>query len=825
MRVASKKTMTLLLLVVLFSVDALNITNSTNNSSSIFDDFSNATITLFTTIEEIASTETITNDNPTYVVVATPSASQTTISTSSVSSIHTTIQPTAPATTPANSSIVVIPTTSAETRCRRYTKWDPDVYLTSAIQLTSDDVQRNAKLFDIHLECNSRKVKDEPQNIAEKLTQYLLLRAERITSYTSTQAEFRGKIIEKVKGVHFSAEFGTVKRSFTLSHNKIEVEFSEDNIEDTFQFPPHLLEEDMVSYECSIFTEIYNPTDNFLYWKEATPIRRALEKLPPSISNPAPDEELGYQINSNILFFSVAPLKKNFEDYVLIKFKLRDPEGTTNHRCVKYNPSRISFWSDAGCYVHEKDEKFIYCLCDTIVGRYAIISDLTITPPAPPKLNRDSLTTTLYAISGFGIFAALASIILPYALKCQHLGGMLKVYRTADITFIIYCAVVLLSVMTSEDLGSAKIIAAALHFLHHASAIWFIVEGVHLYHEMTPLYSSSIGMIFFYSTLAFGMSAAMAGAATGYNYVFSGKTQFLWVYANGGDAFYMFIPTIGIVIMQVAFDVLLVWELMSWIGSKYDYLYTRSTIFIRRCTGYIFVYAFTHVFGVMAMSNQDSSTYAWLFVGLYGIQTICLFYHHFASNVECWTWKEIQNFKKELEMAGDGDSEMDTDTECESDDEQTKEEADKEEEPQDEKNNKETIIDMDDGSVFFEQPSDTISSQARLTRRKSEFSCSSESRLIRSDSSCSAHEGSQGDLRQSPRIEEEPSEEVADEPPPRPAAPEPIAEERPNAPVPEEEPERPPSRASIATTVSYNSDAETGENETQSPNVQDNSLE
>ena len=727
-----------------------------------------------------------------------------------------------------NTTTTIKPTTSFDTKCQMFTSWNPDVYLRSILCVTPQCVQTNTETFDLYLECNSRVNKDEPQLIAYKMTQYLLLRAEEISrSYTAINA-LQEKINEKVKGVHFVGELGVMKKSFFIAANLITIEFSGDGVMETIQFPPNVLEDSIISYHCTVFTDIYNPVDNFLYWKEPTALRKALSKLPPSITNPAPKKDIGYQINSNIVYFSLSPAKAKFEDYVLFKFKYRDPKGTTNHRCVRFHHGVPEFWSDTGCYVHQKEEYYIYCRCDTIVGRYAIISDLAIKPAPPPKLERDSISMALYAISGFGIAAALASMLLPKFLKCQHLGGMLKIYRAADITFIVYCGVVLLSVMKSEDTGMAKLIAALLHFLHHASAIWFIVEGVHLYHEMTPLYSSAIGMMFFYSTLAFGTSSALAGAATGYNYTFSGKTQFLWAYAPGADAVFMLIPTVGIILMQIAFDVLLIWELMSWIGSKYDYLYTRSVTFIRRCTGYIFVYAITHGIGVMAMSNQESSTYAWLFVGFYGIETICLFYHHCASNVECWTWKELQDFKRELEEVEENDSDLSSEESEESSDEEDDEAEGKRRRG---RKNPETIINMEEDGEGKEV----------LPRSTLDFSISSQSKLIRSDSSCSVHDevppfqDSQTGIRESPRIEDGPGND--DEPPTddsfpvegdRPSAPEPDQDqqgpldpdfERPESPMPEQEnspdqhrpgapmpdQDRPASQASIASTVSNQS--------------------
>ena len=803
------------------STSHLNQTTTLVLNASLSTNLSQSTIGL----GSIPSPITLTSSQIQQAASTTPTHSIQSQSPQS-SSVITTTTTTTTTTSPDNTTTTIKPTTSFNTKCQTFTSWNPDVYLRSILCVTHQCVQTNSATFDLYLECNSRVNKDEPQLIAYKMTQYLLLRAEEVSRSYSAITALRERINEKVRGVHFVGELGVMKKSFFIAANLVTIEFSGDGIMETIQFPPNVLENNIISYQCTVFTDIYNPVDNFLYWKEPTALRKALSKLPPSITNPAPKKDIGYQINSNIVYFTLSPAKAKFEDYVLFKFKFRDPKGTTNHRCVRFHHGVPEFWSDAGCYVHQKEEDYIYCRCDTIVGRYAIISDLAIKPSPPPKLKRDSISMALYAISGFGIAAALASMLLPKLFKCQHLGGMLKIYRAADITFIVYCGVVLLSVMKSEDTGMAKLIAALLHFLHHASAIWFIVEGVHLYHEMAPLYSSAIGMMFFYSTLAFGTSAALAGAATGYSYTFSGKTQFLWAYAPGADAVFMLIPTVGIILMQIAFDVLLIWELMSWIGSKYDYLYTRSVTFIRRCTGYIFVYAITHMIGIMAMSNQESSTYAWLFIGFYGIETICLFYHHCASNVECWTWKELQDFKKELEQAEDTDSDLSSDESDESSDEEDDEKIGKRRRGRKIEKNPETIINMEEDSEGKED---------LQLRRKSEFSVSSQLKLIRSDSSCSANDevptlqGSQTAIRESPRIEEgfenddEPAnKEIFPVEGDRPGAPEPDQnqqdsadqdhenpvenpsdQDRPAVPLPDQD--RPASQASIASTVSNQS--------------------
>ncbi|WP_143215170.1 hypothetical protein, partial [Acinetobacter baumannii] len=48
------------------------------------------------------------------------------------------------------------------------------------------------------------------------------------------------------------------------------------------------------------------------------------------------------------------------------------------------------------------------------------------------------------------------------------------------------------------------------------------------------------------------------------------------------------------------------------------------------------------------MQSNGSGVFAYLFLAFFGIQAICIFYHHFISNIECWSYRELQQFKKEM---------------------------------------------------------------------------------------------------------------------------------------------------------------------------------
>ena len=186
----------------------------------------------------------------------------------------------------------------------------------------------------------------------------------------------------------------------------------------------------------------------------------------------------------------------------------------------------------------------------------------------------------------------------------------------------------------------------------------------------------------------------------------------------------------------------------------------------------------------------------------------------------------MQDFKKELEQAEDTDSDLSSDESDESSDEEDDEKIGKRRRGRKIEKNPETIINMEEDSEGKEdlQP-----------RRKSEFSVSSQLKLIRSDSSCSANDevptlqGSQTAIRESPRIEEgfenddEPAnKEIFPVEGDRPGAPEPDQnqqdsadqdhenpvenpsdQDRPAVPLPDQD--RPASQASIASTVSNQS--------------------
>ena len=105
--------------------------------------------------------------------------------------------------------------------------------------------------------------------------------------------------------------------------------------------------------------------------------------------------------------------------------------------------------------------------------------------------------------------------------------------------------------------------------------------------------------MFFYSTLAFGIPAALAGAVAGYEYPYDGVTQYIWPYpsTSGLDLGYFILPTICIILLIVVIDIFLIYDLMSWIGSNEDYLYIRSKKFVVRSIGFTLVFPVTHLLG------------------------------------------------------------------------------------------------------------------------------------------------------------------------------------------------------------------------------------
>lgn len=603
------------------------------------------------------------------------SSNDTTLNNTSIN--NTSINATMSSKFPMMSSSIYI---NQSLKCEDKDSWLPDVYLDNKDCLTDACATKMFDELELYIDCNGYVRTEEPQYIGGRVNDYSLLRGKELYDL-ETLSRSDGKVLmgmerKRDERKHFLIEYGFIQKSHIKSFEPLTFKYPNDvNI---LRFPPTELEEDVSAYHFSVFKDIYKTEYDVSYYPEDTALNAALKDL--DIAEGL-QEPVIYQLNSDLISFNLSPPKKILSDYVDITFVYRDHQKMKNHKCVVLQGQLgLGWWSDAGCHAYKTENRRINCRCSAVVGTFAVISEVDETIPPGAPLVRDSKTTIFLVVCLLGIFLMLLALLLPYIVGCSHIGGMIRIYRFADVTFILTCLVMIAGVYYSDVKSKVKLIAPTLHFLQHSNMMWAIIEGVHVFHGMTPLYSNGVtGMMFFYSTLAYGIPAGIAGSGAGYDMTFTGQLQYTYVHGRNADIIYFFIPTVLVIACLLTVDALLVHECMSWIGSKQDYLYARAMTFIKRSTGFMIVLVATHAFGIAAMSKGSFSTF---FVGFLMIQAICLFYFHFISNYEVWEWKEKINLEKklkemeEMEELDSSDSETD-----DSDEESGAEEMEEKQEP------------------------------------------------------------------------------------------------------------------------------------------------
>ena len=531
--------------------------------------------------------------------------------------------------------------TTANTKCAGKNAWNIDVFSNHAKCLTKECTEKAFDTFELFIACNDYKRAEEAQLIGSFTSKYALLRSAIIKN--ENLGLLNGRHYTVAKREHFSIEYGYLRKS--MLHLSQPLNF--DGHGNSINFPATELVDEYTQYQFAVFKDVYKVQNNIRYAVEETPLRQSLAKL-----TSADDENpVTLQLNSDIVSFSLFPEKavKKYGDFIEIKFLFRDFAGTLNHQCIRITDLGSGRWTNGGCHEYETTDFYMVCHCDVIVGSYAVLSEVAATNPVPAASGSGSITTLVNIICYIGLASSISCILLPYILRCSHLGGMLRVYFFADLTLAVECITLLIGVSKSEDPSSAQLIAVVLHILQHSMMLWAMIEGIHIYHGISPLYSEAAGMTFFYTSLAYGVPAALAGAGAGFDFKFTGKTQYIWPKASGLALTYFVLPTIIIIIFLAAFCGILVYELLAWIGTKSDYLYKRSVLFLKRNIGLVLVLAVTHMMGLSSMASGGTGFYVYLFLAFFGIQILMLFYFHFASNYEIWEWKAVRDFEKELE--------------------------------------------------------------------------------------------------------------------------------------------------------------------------------
>ena len=184
-------------------------------------------------------------------------------------------------------------------------------------------------------------------------------------------------------------------------------------------------------------------------------------------------------------------------------------------------------WSNKGCYAALIKKRSIHCRCENPSGNFAVISELYVELLPPPPFKQENLTFALVIICIIGMFVCFLCLILPHCVGCSHIGGMIRIYRYSDFTQALEYIVFIIGVYSYRHETASSLIAAGLHFLHCSVMFWAIIEGIYLYHKIKPLYHYTTGMIYYFSTLVFGLTATFTGAASGYKFQFGENVQYI----------------------------------------------------------------------------------------------------------------------------------------------------------------------------------------------------------------------------------------------------------------------------------------------------------
>nr|XP_002159242.4 latrophilin-like protein LAT-2 [Hydra vulgaris] len=534
---------------------------------------------------------------------------------------------------------------SDSSSCEGKNTYDPTVYYVRAECFTDLCSNSLLKLFETYIFCNDWSTPKQPQMIAQNVADYLLNLAIFLTGNLSA-VDLKARKSWSYTSSFFNSEYGYLNKKLMQSWNPVIFDF---DTSVSYELPPTQLENDKTPFQITVFnTNIVKEGDNANFLIDRSALRQTLQKL----GNPdiLPENGVEYFLNSKIVSISLDRIKKINTEFSSMKFTLVDSKTMINHRCVKLvNGLGTGFWTDGGCYLSYTDTTTVKCRCDVIEGAFAIISKKIVIIPTEEKIMRNFITDGLSVVCYIGIATSLLSVLYPYAMRCTNFSGMILIYRYCDFIHAMEFVLILVGIQLSEDAESSNSISTIINFLHHSVMTWFACEGMYLIHGITPLYDEKIGASFFYSTLAFGIPAALAASVAGYDYSYKGVTQFLWPYPSStADIGYFILPTIIIMVIIVVINVILIYDLTCWIGSHEDYLYVRSKVFVIRSIGFTLVFPVTHVFGIISMQLGGTGSYPYLFIGFVAIQVIQMFYFHVINNFEVRAFRKL---KEEIENA------------------------------------------------------------------------------------------------------------------------------------------------------------------------------
>jgi len=356
-------------------------------------------------------------------------------------------------------------------------------------------------------------------------------------------------------------------------------------------------------------------------------------------------------LNSQVARIGFTPSPSAMTEPIDITFAHIELIKRINHDCIALSgniDNSRAVWSTSGCRRIITDRFKTVCRCDK-PGVFAVISQIEEVTAPSGGFSRTSITMVAVAFSIFAICGLLCSMVYPIAKGYWHLKRV-QIYVFHDFAAFMVYLLFIIGVTVSNNVQYADIVAGCIHFFQTAVISWVIVEGIHNYHMLNPVYDSEVtSSLFFYSTIGWGIPAALSGSCAGYPYNLE-SAEFSWIKLSGiGYVYFIVGPLTSIIIILVIY-LLIFYELRSWIGSKRDYEYRKCIEYYKRNSLVFLVGFLTWYTGVMARNHTNNLFYTYLFLGTYGSQGASLIYLHFFRNTEIAEFRsKLHSNRKQLE--------------------------------------------------------------------------------------------------------------------------------------------------------------------------------
>eukprot|EP00794_Sanderia_malayensis_P016929 gene16929-18636_t len=301
-----------------------------------------------------------------------------------------------------------------------------------------------------------------------------------------------------------------------------------------------------------------------------------------------------------------------------------------------------SKWSTGSCHTYYSDRFKTICQCNSI-GGYAVVSKVEEKPAGVKGFSRSFFTQISVAISGFIILGLICCIVNPIIAGCVHMERI-KIMLSQDFAFMMVYFSFMIGVAVSENISQADIAAGFIHFFQTSVMSWLLVEGIYNYHSISALFDPEVtSPIFFYSTIGWGIPAAFSGACAGYPYKLQ-LSEFSWIKVSGMDLGYFvagpLVSLLGILLLYVV----IAYELSSWIGSRYDNVFSRAVEYVKRSSLMMVLALLTWISGIMARNKETSLSYNYLFLALYSMQGSAIIYLHLLKNKDISEFRALKKY-------------------------------------------------------------------------------------------------------------------------------------------------------------------------------------